>query len=92
MGNTITFARADFTKGSDDVEYHVKETVYVPSGIYRSIDALLETINKLDRLSEHLQFKSTSNGISGVRRHRLSGLNHVIRYNAYTRYSTLIAV
>ena len=61
MDNTITFARADFTKGSD-VEYRVEETVYVPSGIYQSIDALLETINKLDRLSEHLQFKSTSNG------------------------------
>ena len=68
MDNTITFARADFTKGSDDVEYHAEETVYVPSGIYQSIDALLETINKLDRLSEHLQFKSTSNGYVTVSR------------------------
>ena len=39
IDNTITFARADFTKGSD-VEYRVEETVYMPSGIYRSIDAL----------------------------------------------------
>ena len=63
MENYITLVAGDHNSEIVDQTTHpAEENFYVPSGIYQSIEELLDTINKLPYICKHSPFKYYTNG------------------------------
>lgn len=62
-GNLVSFEDGDYDLSSlNRLSQRRVDRDPVPPGVYNSIDALLDTINKLTHVSGHLRFKSTLSG------------------------------
>lgn len=69
---------------SSDVDISFKEDrVCVPSGIYQSIDSLLEAINEISCVNGHLRFRCQSNGYITVETicHNCTGMEHAFFFS-----------